>query len=266
MLPPPRPKYEWFFLVYALVYQIFFWVVCALYHSVILLAPRFCRPEITPAFRTWFLDFRTPTGPYEDALIHFCTAVHGVSVVILAVGVLVLLARWPRLGRWGKGTSAAVAAAGLLAGLFLLLTNRTSHPYFLFMGLIPAECLSCTLLLLSFVGQRDQIPPDTPKLRRQRKAFSGLSLALTGILLLAVPILPPALKHSVEGQQALLADQLCQTGSQILDMATLRPWYSFVDTNKWTHLVILSGEEIPRAYQRVGPGFSEIGLEDVYYE
>lgn len=80
------------------------------------------------------------------------------------------------------------------------------------------------------------------------------------------PHLPPALKYSVEGQQALLADQLCQTGSQILDMATLRPWYSFVDTDKWTHLVILSGEEIPRAYQRVGPGFSEIGLEDVYYE
>ena len=266
MLPPPRPKYEWFFLVYALVYQIFFWVVCALYHSVIILAPNFCRPEITNAFRTWFLNFHTPTASYEDALINFCTTVHGVSVVVLAAGILILLVRWPRLGRWGKGTSVAVVAMGLLTCLLLLLTNRTSHPYFLFMGLIPAECLSCTLLLLSLAGQRDQIPPTTPKLRRQRKVFSGLSLALTGLLLLAIPLLPPALKNSVASQQALLTDHLHQSGNQVRDMDTLRPWYSFVDTAKWTHLVFLSGDGELHAYQRVGPAFAEIRIEDVHYE
>ena len=266
MLPFSRPKYEWFFLVYALVYQIFFWIVCALYHSVIILAPNFCRPEMTNAFRTWFLDFRTPTGPYEDAIINFCTAVHGVSVVILAVGVLLLLVRWPKLGRWGKGISAAVVAVGLLTWLLLLLTNRTSHPYFLFMLLTPAECLSCTLLLLSLAGQRDQIPPTTPKLQRQRKAFFGLSLALTAALLSAILFLPPAMENQVADQQGLLTDHLHQSGSQVQDMATLRPWYSFVDTAKWTHLVFLSGDGELHAYQWVGSAFAEIHIEDVHYE
>ena len=137
-----------FFLAYAILFQMFFAVIRIVYHDVVILGSAFARPEISPEYWEWFLDVREPMVSYERELVLLCIVVRGLSVLILAIGIILLsrqyILRRSAGGRWAT----CVAAAIVLYGASIVWRRLYAEPYYLYMDLVLPEILSLLYLCI----------------------------------------------------------------------------------------------------------------------
>ncbi len=137
-----------FFLAYAILFQVFFAVIGIVYHDVVILGPAFVRPEISPEYWEWFLDVREPMVSYERELVLLCIAVRGLSILILAIGIILLshqcFLRRSARGRW----AAYVTMAMVLYAASIVWRRLYAEPYYLYMDLLLPEILSLLYLCM----------------------------------------------------------------------------------------------------------------------